>query len=345
MPSSLAAAMHSASSGTSTSDLSFIFLVTSQLSQYELNLNSNKTQINESPFIYGKTWIEPIKQYLHLPPDVFLSKIIMEYTKTDDITVLKYGLRVLSSFDFDNSNWNTMESRLLNLWVQLPVLSDRILMSLINNIDHINKNNLKLAINSVINNSLDLNYDQELIWAIWFAKIFNINLNIDTICKILSYSCDIASIILLDMIYSNSKENSPQIKRSLSHLLEVLIPSDLEDQDIMWTSHWLLIYESGRNNWIDTKLKNAIQKNDFFKALLDKNICFYDKNYKYDFKEEENKHSNGFVTKKELSLKLSEIKRLIKQLLNDNMDIENNDEVDKILKDVTDIIDNTSNIY
>ena len=326
--------------------LEIISFITSQLSQYELNLNSNKTQINESPFIYGKTWIEPIKQYLHLPPDVFLSKIIMEYIKTDDIAVLKYGLRVLSSFDFDNSNWNTMESRLLNLWVQFPVLSDRILISLINNKEHINKNNLKLAINSVINNSLDLNYDQELIWAIWFAKVFEINLNIDTQCKILSYSCDIASIILLDLIYSNTKENSPKIKKSLSQLLEVLIPSDLEeDQDIMWTSHWLLIYESGRNNWIDTKLKDAIQNNKFFKALLDKDIYFYDRNYEYEIKKVGSNHPSGFVTKKELNVKLSELKRIIEKLVNDNVDIENNNEVDIILKDVTDIIDNTSNIY
>ena len=49
------------------------------LAQYELSFNENKIQVKESPFLYGKPWVEQIKQYIHLQPDVFLSKLIMEY--------------------------------------------------------------------------------------------------------------------------------------------------------------------------------------------------------------------------------------------------------------------------
>lgn len=66
------------------------------LAQYELSFNENKIRITEGPFLYGNPWVEEIKQYIHLQPDMFLTKLIIEYNKCKDIAILKYGLKVIS---------------------------------------------------------------------------------------------------------------------------------------------------------------------------------------------------------------------------------------------------------
>ena len=80
----------------STQVQEIIAFVRNCLSKYELNFNESKLQINESPFLYGKPWIEQVKQYIYLQPDVFLSKLIMEYNTYKDIAIIKYGLTVIA---------------------------------------------------------------------------------------------------------------------------------------------------------------------------------------------------------------------------------------------------------
>lgn len=70
------------------------------LAQYELSFNENKIRITEGPFLYGNPWVEEIKQYIHLQPDMFLTKLIIEYNKCKDIAILKYGLMLIVAANF-----------------------------------------------------------------------------------------------------------------------------------------------------------------------------------------------------------------------------------------------------
>lgn len=142
-----------------------ISFVRTEFAKYELGLNENKLQINESPFLYGKPWIDEIKQYIHLQPDIFLSKLIMEYNVHKDVSIIKYGLRIISECHYTEKNWPQMQSRLLNIWVQFPSLSDRILSILWQNKSLLKKNSLKSAICSIIDESVRLNREQELVGA------------------------------------------------------------------------------------------------------------------------------------------------------------------------------------
>ena len=112
------------------------------LAQYELSFNENKIRITEGPFVYGNPWVEEIKQYIHLQPDMFLTKLIVEYNKCKDIAILKYGLKVISYHHYTKNSWPAIQSRLINLWTRFPSLSDRIVGVFWNNKDLIKINAL-----------------------------------------------------------------------------------------------------------------------------------------------------------------------------------------------------------
>ena len=120
---------------------------------------------------------------------------------------------MIAQYDFDKNTWPAMQSRLVNLWVKFPSLSDRILPILWNNKTKITRNNFKNAIYSVIDESILLNREQELVWAVWYSKIFNITLSQDCILKVLDANNDMSTIIVLDLVHKYGKENNSKIKQ------------------------------------------------------------------------------------------------------------------------------------
>lgn len=292
-----------------------------EFAKYELSLNENKLQINESPFLYGKPWVDEIKQYIHLQPDVFLSKLIMEYNVHKDISIIKYGLRIISQCRYTKKNWTAMQSRLLNIWISFPSLSDRVLSILWQNKSLIRKDHLKNAIYSVIDEALRLNLEQELIWAVWFVKVFDLQISEKYIVRVLKSNTDLAVIIMLDIISINGKENSKGILKQRQRIREELKEENTDsngtDNILMWTPRWLLAYESNRKKWLNLPndpLEYA-RKNEFFKLLLDKRIKFYDENFSYEAPDKYTKNYE-YATRTELYTAIRKLKKLIDARVN-----------------------------
>ncbi len=313
-----------------------IAFVRKKLAQYELNFNENKIQINESPFIYGKPWVGKIKQYIHLSPDVFLSKLIVEYMQYKDITIFKYGLKILYQCKFDKKDWPAMQSRLINLWVRFPSLSNLIIKILLKNKASLKTSTLKRAIYNVIDESILLNREQELIWAIWFVKVFELTISQEYIFKIFETSNELAIIILLSIIDKFGRRKEHKIKSRIEKLHNDLAIADIDDKGntntLMWSSHWLLAYEATKNKWLNLPNKpfEYAKKNTFFKVLIDNDIKFFDQDYTYSLNISDTNYE--FATKGELydsnkKLKqsiVSNIKKLIcnQQSSNSDIDIE-----------------------
>lgn len=337
----------------STQIQEIISFIRGSLAQYELSFNENKIQINESPFLYGKPWVEQIKQYIHLQPDVFLTKLIMEYNMHKDIAIIKYGLKVIAQCHYTNKNWPAMQSRLINLWVRFPSLSDRIMPILWKNKARLAKMALKKAIYSVINESLLLNREQELTWAVWFIKVFDINVAQSIIIDVLKTSSDIPKIIMLDVVYKNGLQGNSKIKQQLNMLYDDLASNDVDDKGqsntLMWTSHWLLAYEADRNKWLNIggKTFEFARKNQFFKELLKRKVKFYDTDFIYPEPEERTKN-HEFATRTELYAGMNKLKKMIAKRL-DNKEEQNRltmtPEEAELYEEIVDIWEQEETIY
>ena len=296
------------------------------LAQYGLSFNENKIKITEGPFLYGNPWVEEIKQYLHLQPDVLLTKLIIEYHKSKDISILKYGLKIISHYRYNKDNWPAIQSRLINLWTQLPSLSDRIIDVFWTNRELIKVNTLKHAIYSIIDESILLNREQELIWAVWFIKVFNISISQVYTTKVLKTTNELAIIIMLDIVHSRGQENVSSVLQQRRRLYDHMKSEDIDEKgtpnSLMWTAHWLLAYEATKNQWL--KLPNKpfeyAKKNQFFNALLGKNVKFYNPCFSYSSLPD-NAHNHEFATRSELYNALRKMKKsILERLKNSSLD-------------------------
>ena len=324
------------------------------LSKYELNFNESKLQINESPFLYGKPWIEQVKQYIHLQPDVFLSKLIMEYNTYKDIAIIKYGLTVIAQCRYTVTSWPAMQSRLINLWVRFPSLSDRILPILWKNKTLLKMRGFKAAIYSVIDEALLLNREQELIWATWFIKVFNIQISQDYMIRVLQSSNELAIIIRLDIICSSDAKNKPKILQQCRSLRDELIAEDIDDKGksntLMWTSHWLLAYEATRMKWLNLPNEDPFEfarKNTFFRELLLKSVKFYNPQFIYAEPSPYTKNYE-YATRTELYASLSKLKKLIaERLKREGVDAqaELTEEEEALYEEFVDILEENEFVY
>ena len=338
----------------STQVQEIIAFVRNCLSKYELNFNESKLQINESPFLYGKPWIEQVKQYIHLQPDVFLSKLIMEYNTYKDIAIIKYGLTVIAQCRYTVTSWPVMQSRLINLWVRFPSLSDRICPILWKNKSLLKTRGLKAAIYSVIDEALLLNREQELIWAVWFAKVFNIPISQDYMVRVLQSSNELAIIIMLDIVFSSDAKNKPRIIQQRRSLRDELIAEDIDDKGetntLMWTSHWLLAYEATRMKWLNLPSEDPFEfarKNTFFQELLLKHVKFYNPQFTYTEPSPYTKNYE-YATRTELYASLNKLKKLIaKRLKREGADAQADftEEEETLYEKFVDILEENEFVY
>lgn len=309
-----------------------ISFIRNSLAKFELTLNENKIKISESPFLYGKPWIEKIKSYIHCSYDVFITNLIADYRIYNDISILKYGLKMLLIYDFKLEDWPSIQSRLINILVSFPSLADIIIKILTKYKNRIDKQKIKRAIYSIIDESILLNKEQELIWAIWFVKNFDIKISQKYIIKVLETSNDLSIIIMLSIIYKENRQKENKISEYLVKLRDDLEKYNFDyngrNNMIMWSSRWLLSYEVTKNNWLcvnNTRFDLA-KNNSFFKKLIDLDIMFYDCDYEYEIIDNESL-KNDYITRKELNLVIKKMKREIKnsKLNNDLIDSSNNE--------------------
>ncbi|WP_027400501.1 RNA-directed DNA polymerase [Anaerovorax odorimutans] len=304
------------------------------LSKYELTLNENKIEVFKSPFTYGKPWVEQMKGFLHLKSDIFLKKTIMEYNNNKDIQIIKYGLKVIRYQKFSKDEWRLLESTLINLWVRFPSLSYIFVVIFKVNEEHLRVSLLKKAIYSIVDNNLPFRNDQEVIWAIWTVKIFNIDISKGYITNIIQSKNWLAIIIMLDIIKTKKLKQKKSILKLLEELYDEIfieyLNEDANDPEFMWSDIWLLAYEADKNKWLNISQEKRFlfaRKNQFFKELRTLGIDFYNGSYQYNILEPISKKSL-YITRAEFGSILEKLQKSFKAK-NNSGEIDNGLELTK----------------
>ena len=322
------------------------------LARYQLTFNESKIAVNESPFLYGKPWIDQMRLYIYLSADVYLTRLITEYNKHKDIAIFKYGLKVLSVCKFSRQDWPVVQSRLVNILVRFPSLADRILPILWQNKERISKSMLKKAIYGIIDESILLGYSQELIWAIWYVKLFDLQISQPYVLKVLQSGNDLAIVILLDILEKRGALEREEVKkqrRELRRLFEEVNDPDAKgDNELMWSSHWLLAYEAERRKWLKFAGDpfELAKKNQFFKHLIEEGVYFYDDNYSYDSPGKEVPGKYKIVSYADLNRALNRLKKSILLHVKQERDLqEEMEEEERLFEEFVYALENDEKIY
>lgn len=316
-----------------------------ELARYGLMLNENKLQINESPFIYGKSWVEQMRAYARLAPQILLEKAIIEYHLYKDIAILKYALNIIRGGLFSDAEWRRLQPTIFNIWVRFPNLSNIITIIFKNNEDNISSSLLKKSIYSILDMHIALKNDEEVIWVIWISKIFNVQLSQKYINLILDTDNWLAIIILLDILYSRKSEKS--IKKIINRFRNRLISEYFSEQNSegnMHTDIWLLAYEADKNKWLNTSGTDTFlfaRRHPFFKELRTLDIDFYCKDFTYESIEQPKSKANIYVTRKELIALLDEYKTLFESKYTEGSEVSDVDIINKtIFQKVVEVLSN-----
>ena len=243
------------------------------LSEYQLDINEEKTEISKTPFVFDTIWsIElgnfkfrknPKSQITDL--ERFTSLSFDFSIKNPKDSVLLFSIQVLKGISLYDENWDFYESVILKVLLTEPRTFDVVAQILCSNKSRVNKNKLKGVLTKIIENHITKGHNFEIAWALTLCKEFSIKLKNNT-SKLIFESNDYISILVaLDL------KNKGLIHSTVdtSFLENELIEDNLINE------FWLFTYESTYKGWL-TSPTNILNTNEYFKILKDNDIYFYD---------------------------------------------------------------------
>ncbi|HOE46139.1 MAG TPA: RNA-directed DNA polymerase [Methanothrix soehngenii] len=271
------------------------------ISDFELNINREKTEISELPDYLGDIkWRYELSMYsFKNDSESQLNRIIDYFNKAFEYSkqypedyVLRYALGRIKQLKVYKENWPIYESFLLH-----AITAEPSVISIATNIFYTyKKNDYNLAIDKIshlidafIKFHCKYHHHNEIAWALWLSKMLEIKIN-DVSAKCISQIMD--SIIVLIALDLN---NNGLITNGLdkSNWIDVMSDGQLYDDN------WLLCYEANVKGWLHSrKGKDYIAKDKFFSYLRGYNIQFYDVNKKstiYELKEEQDGEPDEYI--------------------------------------------------
>lgn len=279
---------------------SILEFVRLKLLDYNLQLNESKIILSQSPFVTGKKEIEQLRSIITNDCYVYFNNLLHIFKGTNDLSILKYGLKVLN-YKISSNNFSQIQSMLLNLWCNYPSLTEEVLNIILRFKHLIKTRDLKKNILSVmLNRCILYRQDNELIWLLYACQQLNVSLNAEQIKEVFETENDLAIVIILFMEKGNKTKRYQDLLKKLETNLSKI-------NNIFYSNRWLLVYEIVKNNFINN-FRPKIDK--FFKKLIDLNVDFYNKQYEHIL-EEKQPEAGEFITRDEFNQNIKYIYQLI----------------------------------
>lgn len=82
--------------------------------------------------------------------ELFLNKTINLFNNYNDISILRYGITVISLHNFSEKEWIKVESKIINIWIRYPSISDLVIKAFLSNSPNLKRNDIKNAIYTIL---------------------------------------------------------------------------------------------------------------------------------------------------------------------------------------------------
>lgn len=246
--------------------------IQSLLTEYQLDINEEKTKISKAPFSFDDKWSIELgsfnfrkrasSQLTDIERFVSLSLIYSNENPKD--SVLLFSIQVLKYLQLFDENWDTYESLILKIGITEPRTLPQVTEILASNISKISKRKIKKIIERLIDIHLPKGHNFEVSWALWMCVEFNIKLK-NKMAELIFASNDHISMLIAMDLKSRGLINAIV---STDGLLTELTGESLINEN------WLFTYESIKKGWL-IPTDNPIDENKYFKILLENEIYFY----------------------------------------------------------------------
>lgn len=264
--------------------------LTKAISNFELQINPSKTRIIEVKGLVEESWKYNLKK-LSISPEKrtqrddihnYFEALFSLESKFLDESLIKYGLKQISSHIIKISNWDVFEAYLLKCGFSFPNTL-QVIANILSTYHHHGYNvNLK-AIERFCSNLIKVHaisdHHSEVSWLLWICKELGLNVHKDAVREIEGMNSSVCALIALDLFHAGV------IKTNFT----VNYLKQFSNKQSLYSSDWLISYEAGRRGWLKNANHDYIVNDEFFGELLKENVSFYNETLKchpiFEFKE------------------------------------------------------------
>ncbi|CAH7011894.1 Reverse transcriptase domain-containing protein [Vibrio chagasii] len=249
------------------------------LSQFELELNSSKTEIIKLPLEVDPQWLHELQKFdismatAGVQRRALLSffDMTMDYLSKEPFEpILKYAVVRTSSHIVQSANY-ALYQRILLQWATaepstLPIVIDFIAFYKNAGIQ-VDIEEIKQTLEFVITENSRQSHTSEICWAIWGMMLLDIEFTSEVVDTIKSIENSFVALLTLDAQQRGliSDEETFELWESLMN------PQELKG------SNWLLAYEALKKGWLaPVGGQNYLDESIGFSFLSEKNVSFYD---------------------------------------------------------------------
>lgn len=248
--------------------------VQSIFTEFQLDINEEKTKISKSPFPYESDWsIElgtftfrkhPQSQQTDI--ERFVSLAFKQARNNPKDSVLNFAITILKGIPLFDESWELYQSMILKIGLTEPVTLPIVAQILVSHRNKVEKLKVKNIVENIIKEHTPKGHHFEVSWALWICKEFNIKLP-NNLAKMIFESNDSTSILIALDLKKNGLINK---QVATSNIRQELTPESLMDEK------WILTYESIMQGWIKSPTINPINENEYFEILKKHKVKFYD---------------------------------------------------------------------
>lgn len=246
--------------------------IQSLLTEYQLDINEEKTKISKAPFAFDSKWSIEIGSFTFRKransqlTDIerFVSLSLIHSNENPKDSVLLFSIQVLKYLQLFDENWDTYESLILKIGLTEPRTLPVVTEILASNFSRISKAKIKNIIEKLINIHLPKGHNYEVSWALWMCVEFNVTIKNKMAERVFSSNDYVSILIALDLKSRGLINTSVSTDGLLTELTE----------ESLMNENWLFTYESIKKGWL-TPIENPINENKYFEILLANEIYFY----------------------------------------------------------------------
>jgi hypothetical protein len=242
-------------------------------------MNPAKTRIIEVKELVEESWKYSVKKLVissarkQQRDDIhhYFEALFLLEKRFKDESLVKYGLKQLSSTIVKKSNWPVLEAYLLKCGYGFPNTIQVIAHILATYRYHgypLNIEAIARFSNNLVRTSAAADHHGEVSWLLWICKELSIDLEPGVVKEIERMASPLCTLILLDLHKAGIVTEALDGK----FLSQFAVASALTGTD------WLLAYEAGRRKWLNNKNVDFISSHTYFGPLHRAGVEFYKEN-------------------------------------------------------------------
>ena len=260
---------------TEAEAISSLPIIESVLNEYNLSLNTSKTEIKKYPYESNSYINKAFKAAFTSDGIVGVLDTASSLFVSGEKGAYKYALKFIQNENIPQADKSIIIPTLINIMLIDPRYGKYITKYIKRNLSIIDSKDLETIFNNELSTSLNNQLQQESLLFIQLLNDLNIRITGDNILKAINSKNDFVIIIALD-IWKNRKSTvdrdkttAEKINKAIASLVESLSGEKLSG------SRWLLLYEMISHNLAEKEFLNTIEVDDFFKKMLNLGISFY----------------------------------------------------------------------